>query len=80
MLVIKYKQQGFIDHQCNWVVVGEEEISKRTKRKIKQRLCTGYWERGNLKFVECPEFCGKSVFGLNNLNFVFRIVFFYEAK
>ena len=80
MLVIKYKQQGFIDHQCNWVVVGEEEISKRTKRKIKQGLCTGYWERGNLKFVECPEFCGKSVLGLNNLNFVFCIVFFYEAK
>ena len=78
--MIKYKQQGFIDHQYNWVVVGEEEISKRTKRKIKQRLCTGYWERGNLEFVECPEFCGKSVFGLNNLNFVFCIVFFYEAK
>ena len=56
---------GFNDHQHKGVVVGEEEIfffsrtlhSKRTnKKKIKQRLCTGYYflEKKNVhkKFIE----------------------------
>ena len=46
---IKNKNSGgFIDRQCKGVGMGKEEnrrarrLLKRTKRKIKQRLCTGY--------------------------------------
>ena len=46
---IKNKNSGgFIDSQCRGVGMGKEEnrrprrLLKKTKRKIKQRLCTGY--------------------------------------
>ena len=40
--VIKYKPRGFIDRQRKGVVWGSPMFLKRTKRKIKQCLCTGY--------------------------------------
>ena len=53
---------------------------EKNKKKNKTRSVYRLVERGNLKFVECPEFCQKSVFGLNNLNLGFCIVSLFTKQ